>query len=246
MNFFRTEQENEGKKPLKHLIPHLLTSSHLLCGMSSLMLTFHGHFIPAAWVILLAVLFDILDGRTARKLGCGSHFGLEYDSLADLVSFGVAPAMAIYVSALKGFGGIAGAVAAAFFVMSVALRLARFNVKSVPGPYQGLPSPAGGLFMMSLILAGLPIGSFPTIMFFVVIITGFLMISDIPYSNLKKLTKDNANKAKCLLLFGALALVIILLRETAFLVVLMIYIVSGPMRFDWEGWLLLPAAPATE
>ena len=108
---------------------------------------------PAAWLIFFATIFDGLDGKVARSLGGGSQFGLEFDSLADLVSFGVAPGLLFYLTSLRGFGGIFGAVAACFFVLCVALRLARFNVIHVPSPFQGLPSPAGGLFAASFVLA---------------------------------------------------------------------------------------------
>ena len=104
-----------------------------------------GRFVPAAWLIFFATIFDGLDGKVARSLGGGTQFGLEFDSLADLVSFGIAPGMLFYLVSFRGVLGILGAVVLCFFVLCVALRLARFNVVHIPGPFQGLLSPAGGL-----------------------------------------------------------------------------------------------------
>ena len=136
----------------RQIAPNMVTSGNLLCGLFSLMLTMSGRYVPAAWLIFFAVIFDGLDGKVARMLGGGSQFGLEFDSLADLVSFGVAPALLLYHAFLKGWTGVLGPVVACFFALCVALRLARFNVVHIPGPFQGLPCPAGGLFIASFIL----------------------------------------------------------------------------------------------
>jgi len=215
--------------------------------MFSLILAFNGRFVPAAWMVFFAVIFDGLDGKVARSLGGGTHFGLEYDSLADVVSFGVAPGMLVYAASLNGFGGIVGAMIASFFALCVALRLARFNVVHVPGPFQGLPSPAGGLFVSSFAMAGLPLESIPGIMAVVMVATGFLMVSSVPYANLKKLTKASADRKKCFLVLGAISLSFVLLQGAAPLLFFVVYIISGLLRFDWEKWLLLPTEnPAEE
>jgi len=217
----------------------MVTSGNLLCGMFSLILTFHGRFVPAAWMVFFAVIFDGLDGKVARILGGSTQFGLEYDSLADVVSFGVAPGMLIYAASLNGFGGIVAAMAGCFFALCVALRLARFNVVHVPGPFQGLPSPAGGLFVASFVIAELPLKTQPLIMAVILVVTGLLMVSNVPYANLKKLTKKNANKKKCLLVIVVAALSFIFLHRAAPLVFLSVYVVSGLLNFNWEKWLLL-------
>ncbi|MDR1978430.1 MAG: CDP-diacylglycerol--serine O-phosphatidyltransferase [Synergistaceae bacterium] len=239
MNFLRVKQGRKKRKPLsfKQIAPNMVTSGNLLCGMFSLMLVFNGRFIPAAWLVFFAVIFDGLDGKVARSLGGGSQFGLEYDSLADLVSFGVAPAMMIYVVSLRELGGVLGAMAACFFALCVALRLARFNVVHVPGPFQGLPSPAGGLFAASFVLAKEPL--FPAMMAVVLVFTGLLMVSSVPYANLKKLNRESADRKKCFFALGFVSLCFLLLRGTAPLVLFSVYIVSGLLRFDWGEWLLL-------
>ena len=246
MKFFRVKQNRKKGKPIpfRQIVPNMVTSGNLLCGMFSLMLIFHGRFIPAAWLVFFAVIFDGLDGKMARSLGGGSQFGLEFDSLADLVSFGVAPGMMIYVAALDGFVGILGAIIPCFFALCVALRLARFNVVHVPGPFQGLPSPAGGLFVASFVLAKVPLE--PAMMAIVLAATGFLMVSSIPYANLKKLNRETADRKKCLALLGLATLCVLLLRSAAPLVLFSLYIASGLLRFDWGEWLLLPAATVEE
>ena len=84
--------------PFRMIIPNMITSGSVFCGVSSLILTSHGKLIPAAALICFAVFFDVMDGRVARSLGGGSHFGEELDSLADAISFGVAPAFLVYTA----------------------------------------------------------------------------------------------------------------------------------------------------
>ena len=231
----------KGKNPMefKHILPNMVTSGNLLCGLFSLILVLHGRYGPAAWLVFFAVIFDGFDGKVARMLGGGSQFGLEFDSLADLVSFGTAPAILMYQVSLRGLH-IMGAVIAAFFALCVALRLARFNVVHVPGPFQGLPCPAGGLFVSSFVIAGLSLPSW--MMAGVLAGTGFLMVSSIPYANMKKLTKKTADGVKCLALFSMMVLSFVFLKKSAPLFLFSLYIVSGLIRFDWGQWLLKPEA----
>ena len=229
------------KKPMefKHILPNMVTSGNLLCGLFSLILVLHGRYVPAAWLVFFAVIFDGFDGKVARMLGGGSQFGMEFDSLADLVSFGVAPAILLYQVSMTGLR-FAGAVIAAFFALCVALRLARFNVVHVPGPFQGLPCPAGGLFVSSFVIAGVKLPA--AAMAIVMLLTGFLMISSIPYANMKKLTKKTADGMKCLLLFSMMVLSFVFMKKGAPMFLFAMYIVSGLIRFDWGQWLLKPEA----
>lgn len=231
----------KGKKPMeiKHILPNMVTSGNLLCGLFSLILVIHGRYVPAAWLVFFAVIFDGFDGKVARMLGGGSQFGMEFDSLADLVSFGVAPAILLYQVELKDLH-IAGVVMACFFALCVALRLARFNVVHVPGPFQGLPCPAGGLFVSSFVIAGMNLPAW--VMACVMGLTGFLMISSIPYANMKKLTKKTADGLKCLALFSMMVLSFVFLKKVAPMFLFALYIVSGLVGFDWGQWLLKPEA----
>lgn len=231
----------KGKSPMeiKHILPNMVTSGNLLCGLFSLILTLHGRYVPAAWLVFFAVIFDGFDGKVARMLGGGSQFGLEFDSLADLVSFGVAPSILLYEVALRGLH-IGGVVVACFFALCVALRLARFNVVHVPGPFQGLPCPAGGLFVSSFVIAGVNLPAWA--MACVMALTGCLMISSVPYANMKKLTKKTADKVKCLALFSMFVLSFVFLKSAAPLFLFALYIVGGLVRFDWGQWILKPEA----
>lgn len=236
-----TRRRKFAGKPLefRHILPNMVTSGNLLCGLFSLMLVLHGRTVPAAWMIFFAVLFDGFDGKVARMLGGGSQFGLEFDSLADLVSFGVAPAILLYQVSVRSLHMI-GMVTACFFALCVALRLARFNVVHVPGPFQGLPCPAGGLFVSSFVISGLNLPAW--VMAVVLAATGFLMISSIPYANLKKLTKKSADPLKCTALFSLFVLSFMFLKRHAPLFLFAMYIISGLIRFDWGQWILRPEA----
>ena len=231
----------KSKKPMefRHILPNMVTSGNLLCGLFSLILTLHGRYIPAAWLVFFAVIFDGFDGKVARMLGGGTQFGLEFDSLADLVSFGVAPSILLYQVSARNLN-ITGAVIACFFALCVALRLARFNVVHVPGPFQGLPCPAGGLFVSSFVIAGVNLPAW--LMAGVMAFTGFLMISSIPYANMKKLTKKTADGVKCSVLFSMFILSFVFLKKSAPLFLFALYIVSGLIHFDWGQWLLKPEA----
>ena len=241
MRFFLRRRRKIGRKPLefRHILPNMVTSGNLLCGLFSLMLVLHGRYIPAAWLVFFAVIFDGFDGKVARMLGGGSQFGMEFDSLADLVSFGTAPAILLYQVSVRSLH-IWGAAAACFFALCVALRLARFNVVHVPGPFQGLPCPAGGLFVSSFVIAGVKLPAW--VMACILLGVGLLMISSIPYANMKKLTKKTANPVKVFALFGMFVMSFVFLKGSAPMFLFALYIVSGLIRFDWGMWLLKPEA----
>ena len=239
MRFFLRRRRKIGRKPLefRHILPNMVTSGNLLCGLFSLMLVLHGRYIPAAWLVFFAVIFDGFDGKVARMLGGGSQFGMEFDSLADLVSFGTAPAILLYQVSVRSLHTL-GAAAACFFALCVALRLARFNVVHVPGPFQGLPCPAGGLFVSSFVIAGVKLPAWA--MAGVLVCVGLLMISSIPYANMKKLTNKSADRVKCIALLTMFVVSFVLLKASAPLFLFALYIVSGLIRFDWGQWLLKP------
>ncbi len=227
--------------PFRMIIPNMITSGSVFCGVSSIILTSHGKFVPAAALICFAVFFDVMDGRVARGLGGGSHFGEELDSLADAISFGVAPALLVYSAFIGPTGGIWGPLSASFFALCGVLRLARFNVTHVPaGPFQGLPIPAGGLTLASMVIADAPVTPLAAIC--ALCFTGALMVSSVPYCNAKRLKKNNVNKFKFCGMMTFIALCFAVLREKAFLAVALMYIISGLVRFDGAAWVMLDAA----
>jgi len=170
---------------MKSIIPNALTALNLILGMGAIIATFSGEFYQAALFVVAAMISDGLDGRVARYLNASSDFGRELDSLCDLVSFGVAPAILAYAFLLRDLPGIIGYIIAAFFATCGALRLARFNVNTdvVKGYFMGLPIPAAGCVLATFIMLGIkPPGLLFPIM---VIICAYLMVSRIKYPDFK-------------------------------------------------------------
>lgn len=140
----------------RRLIPNSISSLSLIFGVLSIFKTIEGDFFYAPVFIIIAVIFDSLDGRAARALGVGGgDFGKEMDSLCDMSSFGVAPAIMIYMYGLQDLG-LVGQVIAALFAVGGCLRLARFNCNTgvVHGYFQGMPIPAGACFLATYVLSG--------------------------------------------------------------------------------------------
>jgi CDP-diacylglycerol--serine O-phosphatidyltransferase len=223
--------------PVKTVIPNMITCGSIFCGTASLIMTLHANFIPAAILIFFAVFFDIMDGRVARSLGGSSAFGEELDSLADAISFGLAPALLMYSVYIDAAGGILGILAAAFFALCGVLRLARFNVSHVPaGPFQGLPIPAGGLTLAAFVIARFPLAAAAAML--VMAFIGALMVSSVPFCNAKKLKRGNFNKARFYAVWALIFACFMIFRSKGFLAVAFIYIGTGLARFDMAEWVL--------
>ena len=174
----------------RRLIPNMCTSSNLVFGMCSILSTYSGNLVWGSIFILLALVADGLDGRTARFFGVASEMGKEMDSLCDLGSFGIAPAFLAWAFVLHNHG-ILGIVVAIFFAICGMWRLARFNINAsvVHGYFMGLAIPAGGniVAMTTLLFVQLGIDpmtfgiAYPIVMAFV----GWLMVSHVHYPNFK-------------------------------------------------------------
>jgi CDP-diacylglycerol--serine O-phosphatidyltransferase len=161
----------------KSWIPNLLTSLNLFAGILAIMLTITSHVYWAAGLIWGAILFDGADGRVARRLNVASDFGKELDSLADLVSFGVAPTMLLYFMAFSHYGWWIYPVIGLFPVAG-ALRLARFNVQDIKGYFVGLPIPAAGGLLTLLAL-------FSQVLPEIILIMGLLCLSGLMVSTIR-------------------------------------------------------------
>jgi len=138
-----------------YLLPNLITLSSMFAGFYSIVASFNSDYERAAWAILVASVFDVLDGWVARMTHTATRFGIEIDSLSDAISFGVAPGVLVYSWSLQSFGKI-GWLAAVFLVACAALRLARFNVQmgsEEKKHFTGLPSPAAALMIATTVLA---------------------------------------------------------------------------------------------
>lgn len=198
----------------KHLsiLPNACTSMNLFCGYLSIVMTSQGEFLAAGWLILVANIFDILDGRLARLTSVESRFGAELDSLADLVSFGVSPAFLVYTRYLE-HDRISGLIVSGIFVLCGALRLARFNVTphSKKDVFEGLPIPAGAGILATMTIYELQFFNFmkipAAVIPVVVIVTSFLMVSKIEYPAMKK-TPKTSRKRQFVVAFLLVALVV--------------------------------------
>ena len=174
----------------RRIIPNMCTASNLVFGMCSMLSTLHHDFLLASIFIFCALVADGLDGRTARFFGVASEFGKEMDSLCDLGSFGVAPALLAYEFCLKDFGILGCAVAISFACCGM-WRLTRFNVNAndIHGYFQGLAIPAGGniVAMTTMLFVSLGVDphsfgwSYPLVM----AIVAYLMVSQVHYPNFK-------------------------------------------------------------
>jgi len=134
------------------VLPNIITGANLVIGMLAVSYAIDGKFVIASILILIAAFLDRFDGILARKMGTSSEFGKELDSLADLVSFGVAPALTAYLWRL-GDMGIAGLLIIILYVLCGALRLARFNIMNVSGYFLGIPITIAGALVAIIILS---------------------------------------------------------------------------------------------
>ncbi|MHB8846004.1 MAG: CDP-diacylglycerol--serine O-phosphatidyltransferase [Nitrospirota bacterium] len=138
-----------------YLLPNIITLSSMFAGFYSIIASFNSDYERAAWAIMIASVFDVLDGWVARMTHTTSKFGIEIDSLSDAISFGVAPGVLVYSWSLQSFGKV-GWLGAFFMVACAALRLARFNVQmgsEEKKHFTGLPSPAAALMIATTVLA---------------------------------------------------------------------------------------------
>lgn len=231
----RVRKNREPKKRRAvYLIPNLLTTGNLFSGLASILFVFHENFSAAAIAILVAIIFDILDGTSARLMHSTSQFGLQYDSLGDLVSFGVAPGLMIYAWALHTPSMIGTAIMFAF-VACGALRLARYNVSAVTNdgkPFTGLPIPGAAGVIATLVIAdryvlNLETNVRPIIGIVLSLLLAFLMVSTVPYRSIKELKFQESHHFNYLV-YAILALMAVLAYPQLMLfVVFMTYALSG-------------------
>ncbi len=216
------------------VLPSLFTTGNLFCGFYSILHSFNHQFDKAAYAILLAGVFDVLDGRVARITKSTSQFGLEYDSIADVVSFGVAPAILAFVWALQPYGRL-GWAGAFFFAACGALRLARFNSITTDLPksyFLGLPIPAAANLVAGVVISSQEMGvNYPDgFILFLVFALGLLMVSSIRYRSFKDFDLRH-RRSFFLLVFMVAGLALIAIRpEITIAMVFGYYAAWGPIR----------------
>jgi CDP-diacylglycerol--serine O-phosphatidyltransferase len=205
---------------MKKHIPNSITSMNLLCGFIAIIFASNGDIVTASWFILAAMIFDFLDGLSARLLKAYSDIGKELDSLADVVSFGVAPGLILYQLLNKSFpqDAISSEFLKTAIIMVVpammpicgAIRLAIFNLDSTQSTtFRGLPIPANALAVISVVIAGHYTGSpmiasfwnTPILVMLLIIILSLMMVSRVPLLSLKvKNLKIKGNEGRYILL----------------------------------------------
>lgn len=222
------------KPNLIYILPNLFTASGIFVGMISVVKASKGEFETAAWLILLALIFDGLDGRIARLTNTTSKFGVEFDSLADIISFGVAPAMLLYFY-IGGDYGRFGILVSALYVIFGAIRLARFNVTTAhidPSVFIGLPIPAAAIFVASWVFLfheydQKEVGMLLLIM---VLAVALLMVSNFRYPSFKKIDMKKPLVFKTLIILTLIASLIYLFSTEGCALVILTYVLYGPTR----------------
>jgi len=219
-----------------YILPNLFTTGGLFAGFYSIVKTVNGEYDVAAWFILVAAIFDALDGRVARMTGTTSTFGVEYDSLSDLVGFGVAPGLLMYMWALKPFGKL-GWLAAFLYVVCGALRLARFNVQvnTIESKrFLGLPIPAAAGMVAACVLIFYYFGGSGAIVkkvsiLLLIYVLAFLMVSNIRYYSFKDPELVKRQPFGILVLAIFFIIVIIARPEIMIFTMAFGYMISGPI-----------------
>jgi CDP-diacylglycerol---serine O-phosphatidyltransferase len=229
-------------KITRSIVPSIFTTLNIFCGFLSITLTSQGQFHGAAWVIILAAVFDSLDGIMARLTRSSSQFGVELDSLADVVSFGAAPSFLVYQIYLRSLEPY-GVIIAALPVMLGAIRLARFNVQLVgfdKDYFNGLPIPMQAFAVCAFILQ-LDEGIMSresiagTELLVLVVVLSLLMVSHVKYDTMPKFSISHMKSHPLKIAAILLAVCIVVVAELLFRVnllfeMLMLYIVYGLVR----------------
>lgn len=227
---------SEQKRKGIYLLPNLLTTAGLFSGFFAVVSSMTGRFEAAAVAIFVAMIFDGLDGRVARMTNTQSDFGAEYDSMADMVSFGMAPALVAYNWGLTELGKF-GWLAAFVYVAGAALRLARFNTQVGIADkrfFQGLASPAAAAVVAGLVWVGVEYDAVGTDYGIVVaLVTGFaglLMVSNFKYNSFKELNWHG--KVPFVGLLIVLLIFVVVATEPALVlfIVFSLYALAGPIN----------------
>ena len=236
-------------KKLAFFLPNAFTALNIGCGFLAIIFASQGLFYRASMVILLGAIFDLVDGRVARLTGTQSSFGEQFDSLSDLISFGLAPSLIFYFRFLQDQGRL-GIICTFIFLLCGALRLARFNAnieKTDPNYFQGLPIPTSALALVGFILTSSLMGEFPWSFWpaIYILFYGLLMISNIPFPSFKKSEWVKKRGKQVLALIFLLSVLIYTYREVMLLVTITIYVIGSFLYymthlkkfegiFDWK------------
>jgi CDP-diacylglycerol--serine O-phosphatidyltransferase len=241
-----------------YMLPNLFTLAALFCGFYAIVMAINQYFGLATLGIYAAMVFDSLDGRVARLTNTQSAFGEQMDSLADMVSFGAAPALIAYEWSLKGLGRW-GWIAAFIYCACAALRLARFNVNTTVSDkrwFQGLPSPPAAGLLVNFIwlidsvsggISGQPVGilSWPQIEWIMLALTvyaGLTMVTNTPFYSFKDMSDRKSVPFTAIVLIVILIAVISIHPPRVLFTVSVVYALSGYAIYAWRKAKGLPAS----
>lgn len=217
-----------------YLLPNLFTTSGLFAGFYAIVASMRGDYDFAAVAIFIAMVMDGLDGRVARLTNTQSAFGAQYDSLADIVSFGIAPSLVVYSWGLNSLGKI-GWLAAFFFMAATALRLARFNTEDATDKryFYGLPCPSAAGLMAGMVWVahdhGVPGQKICVIAAIVTVLAGALMVSNMRYYSFKEIDLKGKVPFMFVLAFLLLIVLVAIMPPQALLCIFALYSLSGPI-----------------
>jgi CDP-diacylglycerol---serine O-phosphatidyltransferase len=221
--------------PIAYLLPNLFTAASIFTGFYAIALALEGMYESAAWFIFLALIFDGLDGRVARMTNTASHFGVEFDSLADIVAFGVAPAFLLYLYVGESYGRI-GIVVSALFIIFGAVRLARFNVTTSriePSVFIGLPIPTAAIMISIAILFLERYEVLLSYKFYLLplgLVLAILMVSNIRYPSFKKINFKAFHLIRFLIAMIVVAMGVFIYPIEALAILAAGYLLYGPLR----------------
>lgn len=230
----RKQNMKDLRKKGIYIIPNLVTTGNLFCGVFSIMSILHDQYVTAAIAIMVGAIFDLLDGKLARLTKTTSHFGVEYDSLSDLVSFGVAPGLLAYAWALQPYGRL-GWMGLFLYITCGALRLARFNLQ-VSGPeskdFLGLPTPAAAFLVASMVIFDADVFSFgdavrPGLVLGLTYLLAFLMVSNIRYRSFKGLNLRDRKPFNVLVGLVLALIVLVTIPQIVIFSLSVIYVLVG-------------------
>ena len=218
-----------------YILPNLFTAASIFTGVVSIVAAIHGHYEKAAWLIFLSLLFDGLDGRVARLTHTTSRFGVEFDSLADIVAFGAAPAVLLYLYAGEAYGRF-GVLVMALYVIFGAVRLARFNVMSPntdPTVFIGVPIPTAAVFTAIWVLMFErydSLDAFRWLLLAGVGVVSLLMVSNIRFPSFKKIRLEKPLVTKALIGLIVAASLLYLYPVEGFALMITLYVAWGVVR----------------
>jgi CDP-diacylglycerol--serine O-phosphatidyltransferase len=235
--------ERRTSKPKRHrgvyLLPNLFTTAALFAGFYAIVAAIGQKYEAAAVAVFIAMVLDGLDGRVARMTNTQSEFGAEYDSLSDMISFGLAPALVMYLWSLQGMGKL-GWLAAFIYTAGAALRLARFNTQLAVADkrfFQGLPSPSAAAIVVGMVWVGhdygLDGGDITWAAFTLTVATGLLMVSNVRFYSFKELDLKGKVPFVFLLVLVLIFVLVSIDPPQVLFGSFLLYALSGPAVTVW-------------